>query len=904
MKKVFLFACALLFVSSSVAQTAAQSVAQTAARSFPQYKYKPCTQKDSVETEYLKFLYDYMPLSDRADYDTSFFKAQVKTSIRARQTFRWGKQIPEEIFKHFVLVYRVNNENLDTAKMVMFNVLQERFAKIEKETGRELSMYDAALEVNHWCHEHMNYKASDGRTSSPLASMKTSWGRCGEESTFAVTALRAACIPARQCYTPRWAHTDDNHAWVEVWIDGKWYYLGACEPEPKLNVAWFTAPAKRAMMVHTTVFGKYNGTEECNFIHPLYSKVNLLSNYAPVKKLRIRVVENTRIHLDSRIQNEMRVVKNAEVSFGLYNYAEYYPLAKIKTDKDGFASLTTGYGDLVIWVAKGDKYAQKQVFASDTLVTVEIKKIDKKERTSSMMLTPPKELPIDVIDPKLEKENGRRLAYEDSLRNAYVATFADSAYIEKEVKYFNAGLLTYEHDQNHPASHPEIAVYDPIIRDLLKKSCGNYKEVRQLIHFGSKQGVDILKMLYDKDLRDLKSDVIMDHLRAAGAFETQDKISEYILNPRIQLEMITPWRSFLQKYFCAKAADFKSNPTNVSAWINKNIKLNNSDNYYGVPISPEGVIKIKEADMKSMEILFVAICRSFGIEARYEWATGKAQYRISADSPWQYAHIEGIVPSNMKSAKKSAEINNCTLVVDNDKNNSIKPEYYSQFTIQKLVDGAFKTLDYEYDPHFQNFPDTLRLSAGYYRLVVGSRNSNGAVQVSEKYFILKPDAVKRSVKTSAKNSAKISTKTSVTKIIVTLPKVKEEVKSLGVVDMQTIGIKDSITNNRPVAVAVIDGKEPSRHLIVDYEKSKTEFAKAGIKMIFIKADNESASGEKTINGKSVGNTLIGAANAKFLGNYPILVLLKSDGTIVYLSQGYKISSQEEILKVAAQLASE
>ena len=899
MKKLFLLSCALLFVSFSFDYSSAQSVAQSAC------KYE--TQNNNDNKEYLKFLYDYMPLSDRADYDTSFFEAQVKTAIQARQTFRWGKQIPEEIFRHFVLVYRVNNENLDTARMVMFNALRERFAKMEKETGKQLSMYDAALEVNHWCHEHMNYRASDGRTSSPLASMKTSWGRCGEESTFAVTALRAACIPARQCYTPRWAHTDDNHAWVEVWIDGIWYYLGACEPEPKLNVAWFTAPAKRAMMVHTTVFGRYSGKEEVNFIHPLYSIINLLPNYAPFKRLRIKVVENVGTNKGSRKQTEMRAVKNAEVSFGLYNYAEYYPLAKIKTDNEGFASLTTGYGDLVIWAAKGDKYAQKQVFSADTLVTVEIKKIDKKEYECHMMLTPPRELPIDIIDPELERENSRRLAYEDSLRNAYVATFADSAYIEKEVKYFNAGLLTYEHDPKHPASHPEVAEYDASIRDLLKKSCGNYKEVRYLIHFGSKQGVDILKMVYDKDLRDLNSDVIMDHLRAAKAFDTQDKISEYILNPRIQLEEITPWRSFLQKYFSSQAADFKSNPANVSAWINNNVWLNNSDNYYGVPISPEGVIKIKEADMKSMEILFVAICRSFGIEARYEWATGNVQYRMSADAAWKYADIKGVtcadkVASNygkgseQRILEHSLEQNNCTLVVENDKNNSIKPEYYSQFTIQKLVDGAFKTLDYEYDPKFQNFPDTLKLSAGYYRLMADSRSSDGAVQVSERYFILKPDGTK--------GNAKMNVKGSVKTVVVTMPKVKEEVKSLGVVDMHTIGIKDSITNNKSVAVAVIDGKEPSRHLIVDYEKSQEEFVKSGIKMIFIKADNEDTTGDKIIKGKSVGNTLIGAAKAKFLGNYPILVLLKPNGPIVYMSQGYKISSQEEILKVAAQLAAE
>ena len=78
-------------------------------------------------------------------------------------------------------------------------------------------------------------------------------GRCGEESTLLVAALRSVGIPARQVYTPRWAHTDDNHAWVEAWADGKWYFLGACEPEPVLNLGWFNAPASRGMLMHTKV---------------------------------------------------------------------------------------------------------------------------------------------------------------------------------------------------------------------------------------------------------------------------------------------------------------------------------------------------------------------------------------------------------------------------------------------------------------------------------------------------------------------------------------------------------------------------------------------------------------------------------------------------------------------------
>ena len=61
--------------------------------------------------------------------------------------------------------------------------------------------------------------------------------------------MRSAGIPARPVYVPRWSHCDDNHAWVEVWCDGDWHYLGACEPEAVLDKSWFTNAASRAMMI-------------------------------------------------------------------------------------------------------------------------------------------------------------------------------------------------------------------------------------------------------------------------------------------------------------------------------------------------------------------------------------------------------------------------------------------------------------------------------------------------------------------------------------------------------------------------------------------------------------------------------------------------------------------------------
>lgn len=234
------------------------------------------------EKQALDFLYAFMPLSDMADYNTQFFLDNSKMSLKARKEMDWGKIIPEDIFLHFVLPLRVNNENLDSFRIVMYEEIKGRI--------KGLSMKEAILELNHWCHEKVTYKGSDERTSSPLNTIKYSFGRCGEESTFTVNTLRTAGIPARQVYTPRWAHTDDNHAWVEAWVDGKWYFFGACEPDPDLNMGWFAAPATRAMLMNTRAYGWYQGSEPIIEKQTRFSELNLISNYAPSKTIYAKLI--------------------------------------------------------------------------------------------------------------------------------------------------------------------------------------------------------------------------------------------------------------------------------------------------------------------------------------------------------------------------------------------------------------------------------------------------------------------------------------------------------------------------------------------------------------------------------------------------------------------------------------
>jgi hypothetical protein len=107
-------------------------------------------------------------LSDLADYP-SFFLANVKQSLKARKEMPWSERIPEDVYLHFVLPLRVNNENLDSFRLVMYDEIRPRI--------KGLGMAEAALEINHWCHEKVNYRGTDIRTSSPLHGEKDVWQR-------------------------------------------------------------------------------------------------------------------------------------------------------------------------------------------------------------------------------------------------------------------------------------------------------------------------------------------------------------------------------------------------------------------------------------------------------------------------------------------------------------------------------------------------------------------------------------------------------------------------------------------------------------------------------------------------------------------------------------------------------
>lgn len=649
------------------------------------------------EADAIEFLYKSMPMSDRLMKDTDYFIRNVRVSLLARKELSWGETVPDDIWRHFVLPVRSNNENLDNFRTIYYNELRDRV--------KGMSMHDAALEINHWLHEKVTYEPSDGRTSSPMSTIRTAKGRCGEESVLGVAAFRAVGIPARQVYTPRWAHTDDNHAWVEVWVDGKWHFLGACEPEPELDRAWFNAPASRGMLMHTKVFGNYPGPEQIISVREGITEINVTDNYVKTRDAVVTVVNKNG-----------KVMPGIKVMYKIYNYAEFYTAATMATDAQGKTMLKTGIGNMLAWASDGKYFGFALISSPSTRIVLD----HKIGEVFSMDLdvVPPVESPIPshVTEAQIA-ENTRRFEAENAQRAAYEQTF------------FGERFCTHEIDDLHPyMTLDQLSAADTYLR----KAKGNWQAIYDFLISTPKErlpeALALLGAISDKDLRDTPARILINTLNSTVSRPDCAEYVDYLLNPRISNELLTDYRLTLRLPGSDKQPMTASQ---IVDYISKNIKINDAANAYHVPITPTEVWKGREADTHSRDIFFVALCRNNGIPARIEPITGECQYHDG--KKW--------ITVDFKAASMISPATGILTGVYEPTKYLPDPEYYRHFTVSAMNTGAPRLLEFGEDMG-EKYSTVLKgtgseLPEGYYMLTSGVRQANGSVSVHLEFFNIK-----------------------------------------------------------------------------------------------------------------------------------------------------------------------
>ncbi|XCP85802.1 transglutaminase domain-containing protein [Roseburia hominis] len=539
-----------------------------------------CTKEEQI---LMKFFYGTMPLRDAGEYEFEVFLGFVRHSLMVYRTMEWCREVPEEIFLHHILYYRINSENIEDCRKFFYEKLIDRIK------GKTLQ--EAVLEINYWCAENGSYEASDHRTISPLVLYRSGKGRCGEESTFAVTAFRSVGVPARQVYAPWWAHCDDNHAWVEVYIEGKWHFLGACEPEEILDRGWFVNASSRALLIHTRNFSDYGDDlgEPCVGREDRIWFYNVTAGYAKARQFEIRVLEE-----------DGRAVGQADVFVEVLNSGEYHSVAKLCTNEEGKASILIGLGSIHLRIVKGKKGREvtvnTRVQESAAVVIREDWFAEGQGEWTQLDLEAPEDSPIHrTLMSKEQKDRSlRKLCRANEIRSGRIEGY----YVEEKA-----------------ARYPEE-------KEILHAAAGNFDEIYSFLDKDS--NVDrryLLHSLTVKDYKDAKAAILEKHLGHASKYRERwekagklDIYISYILCPRIYLEEMTYYREFIEKYFGGQA--WLSDPFAIWGYIERTIGYDSAEDYGTIFTTPVGTLSLRFGNLVSRRILFVAICRTFGIPAR------------------------------------------------------------------------------------------------------------------------------------------------------------------------------------------------------------------------------------------------------------------------------------------------
>lgn len=812
--------------------------------------------------EALDFLYASMPLPDSVDYPESFWLENIDCALQTREEMPWGKTIPEREWRHFVLPVRVNNENLDEARMVFYSELKPRI--------EHLSMADAILEVNHWCHEHVTYKPSDERTSAPLATLRTAHGRCGEESTFLVTALRAVGIPARQVYTPRWAHTDDNHAWVEAWADGEWYFLGACEPEPVLNLGWFNAPASRAMLMHTKAFGNYDGPEEVMQRTHCYTEIDVTRNYAPVSRAYVQVLDK-----------EGQPVDDATVEFKIYNYAEFYTVSTKAVDNQGVASLQAGLGDLFVWAyrqvdAQPAQYGYAVCSIKEQADTLQIVLDHQRgdEFSFDLEIVPPVERnTLPAVTEEQRQHNQLRLAQEDSIRNAYVATF-------------------------------------PSDNDLLVASRGNYETIRQfMVNAGDDPKVEgLLRAISEKDLRDITPEVLQDHYQHTAERVCHEReYCRYLLNPRVLNEKLTPYKQYFQQEVPeALQSDWKQDVNSIIAWIKDSITIEEESNPQHLRMTPIGVWQSRRCDAVSRDIFFVSLARSMGHLSYVDRVDGSVYCKNQQTGDWHLVQFDPIGESKNEMelwTDLSLKYQPTALLPD--------PKYYIHFTLSQLdVTGHLRLMEYdEIDTYRSLFTDPRRMIGSYdYLLLTGTRMASGNVLVHGE--MIAPAAYKQKTAPLIVRQA--------TEGLQVIGNFNSENLYLDAQTGETKSLLSTTGRGYYVFAIIAPNNEPTSHALRDIVLCREQIEQWGGKLMLMFRDEEERQRfrladypelpDNVVFGSDIDGTMLTElcqnlhlTDQPRQATLPIFIITDTFNRVVWYKQGYTIGLGEQLLKAIAEI---
>ncbi len=678
MGKIFALISLLVLLTAGCSQTPAESesrnldrqVAGTLSR-HPDGealgKWYDALPLGSLEQEAARWILAWLPTSDLATLNLALLQEHVNGACSTYRNTAWGDRIPKDVWLHFVVPHRVSQEPLQ-------NWRSELGIPLARVTAPYSSMEEAALAVNRWCRQQATYISTSGRDMGPLTTIARGLGRCEEEMILTICAMRAAGIPARACSTPYWTFTDDNHAWVEVWADGRWYYAESCDDRRCLNDAWFSNAASRTGFVRSVGYGEFDPSPE-----PLYRAkdgvtiVNSTSVYTAPFTLRVKVAGDP----------------EADIYVNVLNYGTIRSIAKISAGKE----IKLGPGSYALTAASNEKNP-------DGSTALLLKSIT---ASSGDVLDIVLDEASDLYD--TEKSEGFWLTYPDAgSRNSRQEVLVSDA----QNRHHRLLIASEKADRQKRRllTETETAILDSLPvplqmewKKIQEKPCASFSPFVQLVSwYREPEQQQALTWLLadgdDKDLLELDEATARSHVDLAlevknriqplGITIPLDIFRSDLLALRIHKESFGDWRTTMPEIPLADSGDASLDML-LNIFRNRVEILPNR--YFGNPMPPHHVWQLAGGTETDLKVAFVGLCRRNGFPARYRH--GKVDVWLG-----EYVEVDPL-PSEETSSGKSEDETTGTGWLDIQITRGGLPyeqaQPYRQFMISRPDEGFLDT---------------------------------------------------------------------------------------------------------------------------------------------------------------------------------------------------------------------
>lgn len=487
-----------------------------------------------------------------------------------------------------------------------------------------------------------------------------------------------------------------------------------------LNKGWFTNASSRAMMVHSRLFDLFPAEGE-NVIGKEGAAVmlNQTARYAKVKTVSVKVTDK-----------EGAAVKGAQVQFQVLNMGEYFPIAKAETDENGTVSLVTGFGSVRVLAflpeMEGFAQADLDTRAQDEISLTLTGEAVEAEDWRAVDVIAPVDTPVnpDMPTPEQKAEGTRRLNEANKIRKEKKENWANpelTAFLagedEKELRQEMVDVLSEKDHTDCVCSVLEehLEYGKQYAKEFKMKSgtgkCGK-KEMNGADCFT--QGAENA----NAECSNYKAEKSAAYTRVTGAESGYNLYINFILNPRVEDELLRPYRKGILSFFTEEQkAAFRANPAEIWNYIQAHITAYPDNERETVMETPYECLVSGIGTERSQKVLFVAIARTLGIPARLNPDNKVMEYWVKDQFVPVLKQQEG---GAVLTLKKEAD------AVWN---------YYQNWTMGRLVGNEFVSLNLT-GRSWKGDTLELALIPGTYRIITTNRLPNGNQFAWEKTFTI------------------------------------------------------------------------------------------------------------------------------------------------------------------------